>query len=60
MSEKRSRGQPKVEPTQDQRSQVKLMKALGPGGPDLPDDHQPADQEAGGPDDAGAGLPARA
>ena len=29
MSEKRSRGQPKFEPTQDQRSQVKLMKALG-------------------------------
>jgi hypothetical protein len=29
MSEKRSRGQPKFEPTQDQRSQVKLMKAVG-------------------------------
>ena len=29
MTEKRSRGQPKFEPTQDQRSQVKLMKALG-------------------------------
>src|SRR6516225_4231178 len=29
MSEKRGRGQPKFEPTQDQRSQVKLMKALG-------------------------------
>ena len=29
MIEKRSRGQPKFEPTQDQRSQVKLMKALG-------------------------------
>src|SRR6516162_3228105 len=29
MSEKRGRGQPKFEPTQDQRSQVKQMKALG-------------------------------
>ena len=29
MIEKRGRGQPKFEPTQDQRSQVKLMKALG-------------------------------
>ena len=29
MSEKRGRRQPKFEPTQDQRSQVKLMKALG-------------------------------
>ena len=29
MSEKRSRGQPKFEPTPDQRSQVKLMKAVG-------------------------------
>jgi hypothetical protein len=29
MSEKRGRGQPKFEPTQDQRSQVKMMKALG-------------------------------
>ena len=29
MSEKRGRGQPKFEPTQDQRSQVKLMKAVG-------------------------------
>ena len=29
MSEKWGRGQPKFEPTQDQRSQVKLMKALG-------------------------------
>ena len=29
MSEKRGRGQPKFEPTQEQRSQVKLMKALG-------------------------------
>src|ERR1700739_1314056 len=29
MSEKRGRGQPKFAPTQDQRSQVKLMKALG-------------------------------
>ena len=29
MSEKRGRGQPKFEPTQDQRDQVKLMKALG-------------------------------
>jgi hypothetical protein len=29
MTEKRSRGQPKFEPTQDQRNQVKLMKALG-------------------------------
>ena len=29
MSENRGRGQPKFEPTQDQRSQVKLMKALG-------------------------------
>jgi hypothetical protein len=28
MSEKRGRGQPKFEPTQEQRSQVKLMKAL--------------------------------
>jgi hypothetical protein len=27
MTEKRSRGQPKFEPTQDQRNQVKLMKA---------------------------------
>src|SRR5258706_16304243 len=29
MSEKRGRGQPKFEPTPDQRSQVKLMKAVG-------------------------------
>ena len=29
MTEKKSRGQPKFEPTQDQRDQVKLMKALG-------------------------------
>ena len=29
MSEKRGRGQPKFEPTSDQRSQVKLMKAMG-------------------------------
>jgi hypothetical protein len=29
MSEKRRRGQPKFEPTPDQRSQVKLMKAMG-------------------------------
>ncbi len=29
MSEKRGRGQPKFEPTQDQRGQVKQMKALG-------------------------------
>src|SRR6202030_3735149 len=29
MSEKRGRGQPKFEPTQDQGSQVKQMKALG-------------------------------
>ena len=29
MSEKRGRGQPKFEPTQDQRDQVKLMKPLG-------------------------------
>ena len=29
MSEKRGRGQPKFEPTPDQRSQVKLMKAMG-------------------------------
>jgi hypothetical protein len=29
MSEKRGRGQPKFEPTRDQRSQVKQMKALG-------------------------------
>jgi hypothetical protein len=29
MSEKRGRGQPKFEPTQDQRSQVRLMKAMG-------------------------------
>jgi hypothetical protein len=29
MTEKRSRGQPKSESTQDQRNQVKLMKALG-------------------------------
>jgi hypothetical protein len=29
MSEKRGRGQPKFGPTQEQRSQVKLMKALG-------------------------------
>src|ERR1700732_4787512 len=29
MIEKRGRGQPKFEPTQDQRSQVKQMKALG-------------------------------
>jgi nitroreductase len=29
MSEKRGRGQPKFEPTQDQRNQVKMMKALG-------------------------------
>jgi hypothetical protein len=29
MSENRGRGQPKFEPTQDQRSQVKMMKALG-------------------------------
>jgi hypothetical protein len=28
MSEKRGRGQPKFEPTQDQRGQVKQMKAL--------------------------------
>ena len=29
MSENRGRGQPKFEPTQDQRSQVKMMKAFG-------------------------------
>ena len=29
MTEKRGRGQPKFEPTPDQRSRVKLMKALG-------------------------------
>ena len=29
MTEKKSRGQPKFEPTQDQRNQVKLMKAVG-------------------------------
>ena len=29
MSEKRGRGQPKFEPTPDQRSQVTMMKALG-------------------------------
>src|SRR5215831_13042764 len=29
MNEKRGRGRPKFEPTQDQRSQVKQMKALG-------------------------------
>jgi len=29
MNEKRGRGRPKFEPTQDQRNQVKLMKALG-------------------------------
>jgi hypothetical protein len=29
MIEKRGRGQPKFAPTQDQRNQVKLMKALG-------------------------------
>ena len=29
MSEKRGRGQPKFVPTQEQRNQVKLMKALG-------------------------------
>ena len=29
MIEKRGRGQTKFEPTQDQRNQVKLMKALG-------------------------------
>jgi hypothetical protein len=29
MSEKRGRGQPKFEPTPDQRSQGKLMKAMG-------------------------------
>ena len=29
MTEKKSRGQPKFEPTQEQRNQVKLMKALG-------------------------------
>ena len=29
MTEKKSRGQPKLEPTQDQRGQVKQMKALG-------------------------------
>ena len=29
MSEKRGRGQPKFEPTPEQRSQVKLMKAVG-------------------------------
>jgi hypothetical protein len=29
MTEKRGRGQPKFEPTQEQRYQVKLMKALG-------------------------------
>jgi len=29
MSEKRGRGQPKFEPTPEQRSQVKLLKALG-------------------------------
>ena len=29
MSEKRGRAQPKFEPTQDQRNQVKLMKAVG-------------------------------
>ena len=29
MTEKRGRGHPKFEPTQDQRSQVKQMKALG-------------------------------
>jgi hypothetical protein len=61
MSEKRGRGQPKFEPTPDQRHQVKLMKALGiPEDRILQDDNQPADPEAGGPDDAGAGLSARA
>ena len=30
MSEKRGRGQPKFEPTQDQRSQVKLMNRHSP------------------------------
>src|SRR5215472_9689023 len=29
MNEKRGRGRPKFEPTQDQRSQVKMMKAVG-------------------------------
>ena len=29
MSEKRGRGQPRFEPTQEQRNQVKMMKALG-------------------------------
>jgi hypothetical protein len=29
MSEKRGRGQPKFEPTPDQRSQVKLMNTMG-------------------------------
>jgi hypothetical protein len=29
MNDKRRRGQPKFEPTQDQRGQVKQMKALG-------------------------------
>jgi hypothetical protein len=29
MIEKRGRGQPKFQPTQDRRNQVKLMKALG-------------------------------
>ena len=61
MTEKRGRGQPKFEPTHDQRSQVKLMKALGnTRGPDLQDYHQPADQEARCPDDAGAGIRHRA
>ena len=57
MSEKRGRGQPKFEPTQDQRSKVKVDEGPGnSGGPDLPDDHQPAHREAGGPDDPVAGL----
>jgi hypothetical protein len=60
MSEKRGRGQPKFEPTPDQRSQVKPMKPVGiPGDRILQDNHQPADQEVRGPDDAGAGLPSR-
>jgi hypothetical protein len=58
MTEKRGRGQPKLEPTPDQRSRVKLMKALNTRGPDLQDDHQPADRETRGPDDAGGNATA--
>src|SRR5580700_4127212 len=42
MSEKRGRGQPKFEPTQDQRSQVKQMKALG-----IPEDRTSGMEAAG-------------